>query len=201
MSLDPGALSLGDLTLEPLASHHVGPLARAASRGRPTFAYTVVPDGDAECEEYVASLVAAGQREEAYPYAQVVAGEVVGATRLMSLRFAPGASAPFAVEIGGTWLSGPAQRTGVNRRAKVLLMGVAFDRWGVGRVDFKTDARNLRSRAALEGIGATFEGVLRAWQPSAAPGETGLLRDSAMYSVLAEEWPSVSATLVAGVER
>jgi RimJ/RimL family protein N-acetyltransferase len=57
-------------------------------------------------------------------------------------------------------------------------------------VDFKTDARNERSRRAIEGLGARFEGVLRSFGQSWAPGEEGLLRDSAMYSVIASEWPS-----------
>jgi RimJ/RimL family protein N-acetyltransferase len=59
----------------------------------------------------------------------------------------------------------------------------------------KTDARNLRSRAALAGIGAHFEGVLRNWSRSWAPGETGRLRDSAIFSVIAEEWPECRAKL------
>jgi RimJ/RimL family protein N-acetyltransferase len=61
----------------------------------------------------------------------------------------------------------------------------------MARVDFKTDARNARSRAAIEGLGARFEGVLRRWQPSHVPGEEGRLRDSAMYSITADEWPDV----------
>ena len=63
--------------------------------------------------------------------------------------------------------------------------------WAVGRVDFKTDARNDRSRRSIEAIGARFEGVLRAWQPSHAVGEEGALRDTAMFSIVAEEWPAV----------
>jgi RimJ/RimL family protein N-acetyltransferase len=61
---------------------------------------------------------------------------------------------------------------------------------GVARVDIKTDARNERSRRAILGLGARFEGVLRSWSESWAPGEEGRLRDSAMYSVIAAEWPS-----------
>jgi N-acetyltransferase len=62
---------------------------------------------------------------------------------------------------------------------------------GVVRVDLKRDARNRRSREALEKLGVTFEGVLRSWSQSHAPGEEGLLRDSAMFSVIASEWPGV----------
>lgn len=65
----------------------------------------------------------------------------------------------------------------------------------MARVDLKTDARNQRSRQAIENLGACFEGVLRSWSPSWAPGEAGLLRDSAMFSVVAAEWPTVKQTL------
>jgi RimJ/RimL family protein N-acetyltransferase len=65
---------------------------------------------------------------------------------------------------------------------------------GVVRVDFKTDARNQRSRRAIERLGVQFEGVLRHWSQSHAPGEEGLLRDSAMFSVIASEWPTTKAT-------
>ena len=66
----------------------------------------------------------------------------------------------------------------------------------MARVDLKTDARNGRSRRAIEGLGASFEGVLRSWSQSHMPGEEGLLRDSAMFSVLADEWPQVQARLL-----
>ncbi len=68
-------------------------------------------------------------------------------------------------------------------------MRVAPIKAGVSRVDLKTDARNARSRAAIQSVGARFEGVLRNWSRSWAPGEDGLLRDSAIFSVTAEEWP------------
>ncbi len=67
----------------------------------------------------------------------------------------------------------------------------------MSRVDIKTDARNVRSRRAIEALGATFEGVLRSWSMSWAPGEEGRLRDSAMYSVIAPEWEAVRSRLTA----
>ena len=76
-------------------------------------------------------------------------------------------------------------------------MSHAFDVLRVERVDFKTDARNVRSRRALAALGATFEGVLRSWSVSWAPGEEGRLRDSAMYSVIAPEWNAVRSQLTA----
>jgi RimJ/RimL family protein N-acetyltransferase len=66
---------------------------------------------------------------------------------------------------------------------------------GVVRVDIKTDARNDRSRRAIEALGAHFEGILRNWSRSWVPGEEGKLRDSAMYSVIDSEWPDCQAQL------
>jgi RimJ/RimL family protein N-acetyltransferase len=110
---------------------------------------------------------------------------------------------PYAVEVGGTWLAHFAQRTGINVEAKLLLFTYAFETLGLARVDLKTDARNQRSRRAIERLGARFEGVLRNWSPSWAPGEAGRLRDSAMFSVVEAEWPEVRARLhaVLGTRR
>jgi RimJ/RimL family protein N-acetyltransferase len=83
----------------------------------------------------------------------------------------------------------------VNAEAKLLLFRHAFEEWGAARVDLKTDARNGRSRAAIERVGARFEGVLRNWSRSWAPGEEGLLRDSAVYSITEAEWPECRARL------
>jgi len=71
----------------------------------------------------------------------------------------------------------------------------------VARVDLKTDARNQRSRRAIEGLGARFEGVLRSWSPSWAPGEEGKLRDSALFSVTAAEWTTVKSSLSDRIRR
>ena len=86
---------------------------------------------------------------------------------------------------------------GINREAKYLQLRHAFETLGAERVEFKTHARNLASRAALLGIGATFEGVLRhhAIMPD------GSNRDSAFYGVLASEWPRVKARLEASLAR
>jgi RimJ/RimL family protein N-acetyltransferase len=121
----------------------------------------------------------------------------VGCTAYWDPRTWPGRDDLRAIEVGFTWLSASAQGSGINAEAKLLLMSHAFDVLQVARVDFKTDARNARSRRALEALGATFEGVLRSWSMSWAPGEEGLLRDSAMYSVIAPEWDAVRSRLTA----
>jgi len=189
--------------LDPLTTAHVDDLAAAAMEDRASYGYTSVPLGPVGTAAQVDQLVAARAAGEVVPFVQVrvADGRPVGMTRYLALRYDPPAPRPYAVEIGGTWLAASAQRSGINLEAKLLLLSHAFDVWKVGRVDFKTDARNERSRAALVGLGATFEGVLRSWQPSHAPGEAGLLRDSAMYSITSAEWPAVCDRLRARVEQ
>jgi N-acetyltransferase len=196
MTSGTGPLGGRRVRLEPLSTAHVEGLATAAGEGRSTFALAAVPDGEKAVAGYVAELLAQAERGEAVPFAQVLteSRRVVGATRFLNFRRWP-AGPLFAVEIGGTWLAPSAQRTGVNTEAKLLLMGHAFEGWGVGRVDIKTDARNARARTAISALGASFEGVLRRWQPSQARDEEHLLRDTAMYSVVAEDWPAVRAAL------
>ena len=201
--LDTPTLAGELVRLVPLDLGHVAGLAAAAADGRDTFTWTRVPEGVEDAQRYVEDLLAERERGTVVPFAQLdaVDGRVIGATRYMHLRHRDGAELPYAVEIGGTWLAAGSQRTGVNVEAKLLLMTHAFEQWGVGRVDLRTDARNERSRTAIAGLGATFEGVLRGWQPSHVVGEEGLLRDSAMYSVLAVEWPAVRRGLAARLRR
>ncbi len=189
MKLEPLTLEGRHVRLEPLGSAHAEALAGAAAEDRDTFRYTVVPDGLEDATRYVADLLEGRARGETLPFVQrdLATERVVGATRFMTLRV-EGARL-YAVEIGGTWLAASAQRGAINTEAKLLLLRHAFETWGVVRVDLKSDARNERSRAAILRLGASFEGVLRHWQPSLVVGEEGLYRDTAYYSITAEEWP------------
>ena len=101
-------------------------------------------------------------------HAQIRLGDdqAVGCTAYWDPRPWPGRSALAAIEVGFTWLVASAQGTGINAEAKLLLFRHAFEHLGVARVDLKTDARNERSRRAIAGLGAHFEGVLRSWSPS-----------------------------------
>ncbi|MEW2416558.1 GNAT family protein [Streptomyces sp. NPDC046866] len=185
--------------LEPLDHRHAAGLAAAAEEDRSSYGYTWVPRA-AEIEDYIDGQLARAAAGTVAPYAQVdrATGRVVGATGYLDARPWPtGGAGLCAVEIGYTWLAASAQGTGVNTEAKYLLFRHAFENWGVARLDLKTDARNDRSRAAMERLGARFEGVLRNWARSWAPGEDGLLRDSAIFSVTAQEWPQCRA----GLER
>ncbi|MCD7445249.1 GNAT family N-acetyltransferase [Streptomyces lincolnensis] len=182
--------------LEPLDRRHVPDLAAAAEEDRATYAFTWVPRAD-EVEEYVDAQLARAATGRLAPYAQISAatGRAVGATSYWEPRCWLADDRLDAVEIGFTWLARSAQGTGINAEAKLLLLANAFEKWGVSRVDLKTDARNERSRAAIQNIGARFEGVLRNWSRSSAPGERDRLRDSAIFSITAEEWPERRARL------
>ena len=139
------------------------------------------------------TLASADQGREV-PYAIVSAqsGAVLGSTRFLELRLEH-----LRVEIGWTWVTRSAWATGVNVETKLLLLEHAFERVGLRRVEFKTDARNERSRQALLALGATFEGILRKHMVVREGGE----RDSAYYSVIDTEWPALKERLHARLRR
>jgi RimJ/RimL family protein N-acetyltransferase len=189
--------------LEPLTLDHVPALVAAASESRATYLYSIVPDGEDAMRAYVNAALEARAAGEHLPFATVRAmdGHVVGTTRFSDLTpwTWPTGSAnqrhgrPDVAEIGHTWLAASAQRTEANTEAKSLMLHHAFDVWEVHLVRLRTDRRNARSRAAIERLGARFEGVLRADRP----GVDGTVRDSAFYSITRDEWPSVRDRLAA----
>jgi RimJ/RimL family protein N-acetyltransferase len=191
--LDVPVLHGSLVRLEPLAMSHAPDLTRATEEDRSSYGFTLVPRA-AGVEAYLSAQLA---RDGLTPFAQVRArdGRAVGCTAFWDPRTWPGRDDLRAIEVGWTWLGASAQGTGINAEAKLLLLTYAFETLGVARVDLKTDARNARSRRAIERLGAHFEGVLRRWSPSWAPGEEGLLRDSAIFSVVAAEWPAVKGAL------
>jgi RimJ/RimL family protein N-acetyltransferase len=193
--LDVPVLHGSLVRLEPLAMRHAADLARAAEEDRSAYAFTLVPRAG-EMETFLKEQL---ERPGLTPFAQVrvADGMAVGCTAFWDPRTWPGRSELCAIEVGWTWLAASAQGAGINAEAKFLLFKHAFEVLKVVRVDIKTDARNARSRRAIERVGARFEGVLRHWSPSWAPGEEGKLRDSAMFCVIAEEWPEVEAALSA----
>ncbi|MFF8594015.1 GNAT family N-acetyltransferase [Streptomyces sp. NPDC015220] len=188
--------------LEPLDRRHAADLAVAAEEDRGSYRFTWVPTA-AEVDGYIDAQLARAAAGAIAPYAQVdrTSGRAVGATAYLEPRPWPDGEGLCAIEVGYTWLAASAQGTGVNTEAKYLLFRHAFEDWGVARLDLKTDARNSRSRAAIEAVGARFEGVLRNWSRSWAPGEDGRLRDSAVFSITAEEWPARRAGLERRIAR
>jgi N-acetyltransferase len=193
--------------LEPLEHHHVSGLV-AASAGDPAlYQWSPVPRGQAEVIEYVETALAWRDAASAVPFAivRVDDGIVIGSTRFFDLErwFWPqhhprhGRQLPDACEIGYTWLAHSAIRSAANTEAKLLMLTHAFEAWQVLRVCLHTDVRNHRSRAAIERIGAKFEGILRAHRMAA----DYTVRDSARYSIVAAEWPVVKRRLTQLLHR
>ena len=195
-----GALAGNIVRLEPLSPEHV-PGLQMAAEGAATSPFATVPAPET-VEDYVAHSLARRDTGAYAPFAQVevATGRVVGHTAYLTPRWMPDGRL-FAVEVGSSWLSPTARGTAINPAAKLLLLTQALEDWSVDRVDIKTDARNEVARGAIAALGATFEGVLRAWQPSLAPGEEGRPRDTAMFAITPEQWPGVRTRLVERIER
>jgi len=195
------------IRLEPLAHDHVEGLVAAAAVDPSLYRWSPVPQGRTDAAAYVKTALAWRDAGSAVPFAiiRTVDGSVIGSTRFWNIERwawpdahpAHGRSVPDACEIGYTWLSRPAIRTGANTEAKLLMLRHAFEVWQVLRVCFHTDARNQRSQAALERIGARLEGILRSHRMAA----DFIPRDSVRYSILASEWPAVKNRLLQLVEK
>lgn len=195
-TLEGPALEGALVRLEPLSHRHADDLAQAAEEDRSSYGFTRVPSA-AEVGPYIDTQLGLAATGRLAPYAQVEreSGRAVGVTAFWDPRLWPDSGELYAIEVGFTWLARSAQGTGVNTEAKLLLFRHAFETWGVARVDLKTDARNSRCRAAIAAVGGQFEGVLRNWSRSWAPGEEGRLRDSAIFSIVAAEWPDCRSGL------
>jgi RimJ/RimL family protein N-acetyltransferase len=193
--------------LEPLEHRHIDGLVLAASVDPSLYRWSPVPGGRAATTSYVDTALAWKEAGTAVPFVIVHAGSnaIIGSTRFFDLQRWPrpaghpmhGRTTPDACEIGYTWLTRSAIRTAANTEAKQLLLTYAFEVWDVLRVCFHTDARNERSRAAIERIGGCFEGTLRAHRLGADYNP----RDSMRYSILKAEWPAVKERLVGLLAR
>lgn len=178
------------MRLEPLGLEHVERL-HAAAQYPALWQYAIVPMlGLDDIRAYVERALAEQALGHAMPFAQIetAGGVVVGSTRFANIELRHQ-----RLEIGWTWISPEYQRSGINTEAKYMLLRHAFETLSMRRVEFKSDARNSRSRAALERIGAQYEGTLRCHMRTA----DGLMRDSVYYSIIAEEWPQIRLRLEA----
>ena len=186
--VEPVVLEGSLVRLEPLRPDHLPDLERVAF-DLPIWQWTIMgPQDEAGLRRWVETALADAEAGTERPFATIdlASGRAVGSTRYMSI-----VPEHRRLEIGWTWLGTALQRTGANREAKLLQLTHAFETLGANRVEFKTHSRNERSRAALTGIGATFEGIFR--HHSIMPD--GSLRDSAYFSVISPEWPAVKARL------
>jgi N-acetyltransferase len=200
MSVPAPTLTGNHVQLEQLSFDAAEELTAAGNQDRASYGWTPVPPTVEGMQRYISGLLNDQQSRTAVPFMQrrLSDGALVGCTRYLRLEWWGGTALPDEVEIGGTWLAASAQRTAVNTEAKYLLLSNAFDRWNVHRVSICTDARNTPSRTAILRIGAAFEGILRNHRGSYAPGEeNSVARDSAMYSVIRSDWPTVKTALEA----
>ena len=194
--LAPITLTGRHVQLEPLQLAHVDELLEASTVSRETYGYTEVPGDREAMQRYVERLVEDHANAKVLPFAQrrLDTGQLAGCTRFMEPRWWRGRRDPDEIEVGGTWLSATAQRSAVNTEAKYLLLSHAFEQWEVWRVAICTDEHNARSRASIERIGATFEGVLRNHRlryNTATPEP----RNTAVYSITDSDWPAVKRSL------
>jgi RimJ/RimL family protein N-acetyltransferase len=169
--------------LEPLTPAHADGLWEASRDPRTwTWLSILQPSTREELDDWLRAALDAAAAGFELPLVTTSDERVVGSTRYLALRPEHG-----SVEIGWTWLHPSVWGTGVNVEAKLLMLEHAFATWGCRRVELKTDARNERSRGAMEAFGATFEGVHRKHM-LVRGGEN---RDSAWYSVTDDDWPGV----------
>ncbi|HEY2689523.1 MAG TPA: GNAT family protein [Streptosporangiaceae bacterium] len=183
--------------LEPLQRWHARGLAEASSVDPSLYRWSPIPQGEAEALAYIETALAQRDAGVTAPFVvlRIRDDAVIGSTRLWDLGWWPwpeghprhGHEGPDVCEIGYTWLASSAIGTAANTEMKLLLLTHAFEVWEVQSVCFHTDARNERSRAALDRIGARFEGILRAHRLATDDRP----RNSARYSITAPEWPGV----------
>lgn len=199
MLLEAPVLTGRAVTLRRLATDDVEALTLAAAESRTHFGLSVVPSSLEEMQRYIEKHLLQQSQGRRVPFATIWHGRIVGTTSFIDPQIWdwPSGAAhqradrPDTVEIGSTWLASSAQRTGCNTEAKLLMLEHAFERWQTHSVSFKTDERNERSRRAIERLGARFDGIRRADMPAA----DGTVRNSAYYSIVATEWPTIKQRL------
>ena len=202
---EPFTLEGTHVRLEPLAPEHVDELVEAVGDDRDAYRYTWVPADRKSAMAYVEDAMAHAEAGDQVPFAtrSVALGRIVGSTRFYELDRWDWATIDAAappepldnevdlVSIGHTWLGPSGRRSPVNTEAKLLMLDYAFERWHARAVRIQTDARNDRSRTAITRIGCSLDGVLRSDRPAA----DGTVRDSAIFSMLATEWPAARLRL------
>lgn len=184
---EPLVLQGQHVRLEPLRPEHAPALAEAVMPGRLwELWYTAIPAPErmaAEIDRRLGLLATGGM----LPWAVIdTSGTPVGMTTYMNID-----NANQRVEIGSTWYAQRVQRTPLNTEAKRLLLGHAFDTLQCIAVEFRTHRFNTQSRRAIERLGAQMDGILRNHQRAG----NGTLRDTVVYSITADEWPTVRTHL------
>jgi RimJ/RimL family protein N-acetyltransferase len=192
--VEPVTLEGSVVRLEPLSLDHLPGLTMVGLDAEIWRWMPQLVQSPADMRTLVDEALAAAEAGTELPFAtiELASGRPIGSTRFLNIE-----PRHRRLEIGWTWLAPAWQRGPFNTEAKLLLLRHAFDKLGALRVEFKTDALNDRSRAALLAIGAFEEGTFR--QHMIMPN--GRRRDSAYYSVIEEEWPRVRQHLEARLAR
>lgn len=140
--------------------------------------------------DYVGTALKWRAEGHALPFATVLisTGAVIGSTRFGNIDFEHKRA-----EIGWTWLAAEFHNSGANVEAKYLMLRHGFEHWGLNRIELKTDVLNEKSRRAILALGAQQEGIMRRH----IVNESGRVRDSVFFSLIAEEWPAVKVRLAA----
>lgn len=185
--IEPLQMAGGQAQLLPLAPEHEPGLCDAVRDGELwKLWYTAVPSPDGMKAEIDRRLKLQAQGLM-LPFTVADAnGRIVGMTTYMNID-----AANRRVEIGSTWYAQSTQRSALNTECKRMLLGHAFDSLQCIAVEFRTHRLNTQSRRAIERLGAQLDGILRAHQI----GHGGTLRDTAVYSITAAEWPVVRTHL------
>ena len=191
--LQPVALQGRHASLLPLSPEHLAGLQDATRDGDlSSLWYTAVPSPEgmaAEIDRRLGLLA----RDSMLPFTVLDAeGRIAGMTTYMNVD-----GANRRVEIGSTWYAKRVQRSALNTECKLMLLTHAFESLGCIAVEFRTHRLNTQSRRAIERLGAQLDGILRSHQIS----PNGSLRDTAVYSITAAEWPTVRAHLRFQLER
>lgn len=194
MEIEPVVLEGAHVRLEPLAQSHFAGLSEVAFDADLWRVNSTAIRTAEELKSSIEAMLEAQASGSMLPFVTIerASQRTVGSTRFMNIE-----PAHRRVEIGGTWIAKPWQRTAINTEAKYLMLRHAFEKLGCVRVEFKTDALNEQSQRAILRVGAKEEGTLRqhtiTW--------TGRARDSVYFSILDREWPQVKAELEAKLKR
>ena len=184
----PTTLSLHNVRLEPLSKDHLDDLIVAVKDGKLyNHWYTSIPEPKDMTAE-INRRLDLQNKKSMLPFAVISlrSNKAVGMTTYMNID-----QDNKRVEIGSTWYAKSVQRTSLNTECKLMLLEHAFERLDCICVEFRTHFMNHQSRRGIERLGAKLDGILR----SNAIQKNGSIRDTAVYSIIKNEWSSVRANL------
>lgn len=185
---EPFSVEGTHVSVVPMAFDHQADLEEAAADGDlHRLWYTTVPSSD-QVRDEIARRLKLRDEGSMLPFAVIdkPSGKAVGMTTYMNID-----AANRRLEIGSTWYRKSVQRTPLNTKCKLLLLRHAFEDLACIAVEFRTHFINRQSRLAIERLGAKFDGILRSHMIM----PNGTVRDTAVYSIIASEWPTVKANL------